>query len=186
MEAEGAGLTFVDDAAVAPDQIQAVRPAGVGFLYAIVDAVDQRGETNAQFPDTTLCHAGALALAARIPEQHALADVALHLPEVGRVRLADIYGVKRDLIAKLVIQLVERGNLPAEWRSSIAAENQHNRTNTAIGRQLDRRAVIQRRELEVGRHIARREPTLTGVLPQSLEGQDHHYRPWHSRHNRAE
>jgi hypothetical protein len=41
------------------------------------------------------------------------------------MRLGDVNHEKADAIAILLIQLVERGNLPPEWWSSVAAEQDH-------------------------------------------------------------
>ena len=72
-----------------------------------------------------------------IPEKHAFLDVALHLPDVGRMRFVDIHDIERHAILVLPIQLVERGNLPAERRSGIAAKYKDNGFDTAKGRQCD-------------------------------------------------
>jgi hypothetical protein len=47
--------------------------------------------------------------------------------------LGNVNNVKRDLILVLLVQLVERGNLPAKRRSSIAAKNEDYGTRIAKG-----------------------------------------------------
>jgi hypothetical protein len=42
------------------------------------------------------------------------------------MRFLDVHDIKRHAIPVLLIQLIERGNLPAKGRSSIAAEDQDN------------------------------------------------------------
>jgi hypothetical protein len=39
----------------------------------------------------------------------------------------DIHHKKRNLIGVLIVKFVEGGNLPPEWRSSVAAEDHHHR-----------------------------------------------------------
>src|SRR6266853_732492 len=60
-----------------------------------------------------------------------LADVAAHLPDVARVRLLYVNRIERHLGAVLIEQLVERGNLPAKWRSSVAPEDQRHGPDAA-------------------------------------------------------
>jgi hypothetical protein len=47
------------------------------------------------------------------------------LPHVARMRLDNVDNQERDLLVVLIVKLVQGGNLPPEWRSSIAAENEH-------------------------------------------------------------
>ena len=54
-----------------------------------------------------------------------LFDVALHLPEVTWVSFGDVDHVKCDETVIPLVQFVERGNLPAKWRSSVAAKDEH-------------------------------------------------------------
>jgi hypothetical protein len=64
-------------------------------------------------------------------EKHAFLDIALHLPQVRGMSLIDIDDVERNTIFVLPIQLVERGNLPAEGWSSVAPKNENDRLCTA-------------------------------------------------------
>jgi hypothetical protein len=65
----------------------------------------------------------ALLHSGRIPENDAIPEVAPHLPEVARVSLGDVHDVKGRLVFISLVQFVERGNLPAKGRSSVAAEH---------------------------------------------------------------
>jgi hypothetical protein len=51
----------------------------------------------------------------------------LHLPHIGGMRLKDIYSVESDLVAVLLGQFVQGGNLPPKGRSRVAAEDQDDR-----------------------------------------------------------
>ncbi len=75
-----------------------------------------------------------LRLGGWITKQHLIVDVALHLPDVGRMRLGDVDDVESNTVLILLVKLVERGNLPAKWRSSVAAENQRNGFGALEGR----------------------------------------------------
>ena len=80
-----------------------------------------------------------------------IADVALHLPNVAGVRFQDIHGVECHPASILLVQLVKGGNLPPEWRSGVAAEDEYNRLLLPEGGKLDLALVIQCRQLEIGR-----------------------------------
>ncbi len=62
-----------------------------------------------------------------IRKQNTFLDVALHLPEIARMSLVDVHNEERYLIFILLVQLIERGNLPAKWRSSVTAKDENNR-----------------------------------------------------------
>ena len=60
-------------------------------------------------------------------EKHSIADVGLHLPDVGWVSLKDVDRVEPNLILVLICELVQGGNLPPKWRSGIAPEDEDHR-----------------------------------------------------------
>jgi hypothetical protein len=49
------------------------------------------------------------------------------LPDVARVGLGDVDDEKVHPVFELLVKLVERGNLPPEWRSRVTAKDQYNR-----------------------------------------------------------
>jgi len=59
------------------------------------------------------------------------------------MRFLNVDHVKRDPIAVTIVESIERGNLPAKWRSSIAAEYQHDRLLAHHGRKGNYPASIQ-------------------------------------------
>src|ERR1035441_9991559 len=101
-----------------------VGPSGIGLFDGIVHAIDERREADPQSAHTAIGHLESFALGARIAEHHALANVAAHLPDVAGVRLLDIDGVEGHAIPIGIEQSIERGNLPAKGRSSVASEDQ--------------------------------------------------------------
>jgi hypothetical protein len=60
-------------------------------------------------------------------EDYAFLDVALRLPEIAGMRFINVNNIESDMIAILLVKLVERGNLPAKGRSSVAAKDEHHR-----------------------------------------------------------
>jgi MFS family permease len=68
-----------------------------------------------------------LAFILRTGEDDLIPDVALHLPDITRMGLGDVYGQKGDTILVLLVELVEGGNLPPKGRSSVTAKDEHDR-----------------------------------------------------------
>jgi hypothetical protein len=127
VEPEGTGIALVCDATASVDEVEAIGPAGVRIFNPVVKAIDDSGKFDAQLAYANTSYRRTLLLVARATEKHFVANVALHSPDVSGVRLENIDGVKIYLPLVLLRQLVQGGNLPPKWRSSIAAENQHDR-----------------------------------------------------------
>jgi hypothetical protein len=60
------------------------------------------------------------------------------------MRLDDIDDQEGDALVVLVIEFVETGNLPPEGRSSIAAEDQHDRLVRRQGREVNIGGLVER------------------------------------------
>jgi hypothetical protein len=54
------------------------------------------------------------------------------------MRFIDINDVESDMMAVLLVELVERGNLPAKRWSSVAAKDEHDGLLATKGREGDR------------------------------------------------
>ena len=78
-------------------------------------------------------------------------DVVRILPGVDGVRFLDINNVEGDPVLVLLVQLVERGNLPPERGSGITSEDEYDRFLTAKGRKLDAGLLVCRMKREVRR-----------------------------------
>ncbi len=130
IEAKRSRFALEQNTPVFPDQIQPVRPPGVLLLHSIIDSINNRWHQNVQLSDTGLRNLFALGLRSWIPEQNALLHVTLHLPDICRMGLGNVNHVESHLRLVQIVELVERGNLPAKWWSSIAAEYEDNRLST--------------------------------------------------------
>ncbi len=123
MEAERSRLALESDFALAIDQVKPIRPAGVLLLGCVFHAVHDRRELDPKFAHATAGNVLAFIGGLRGCEQYVVANVALHLPNVGGMRLKNVNGKERNLILVTLGELVEGGNLPPERRSCIAAED---------------------------------------------------------------
>jgi hypothetical protein len=94
VEPEGAGFALVCDAAISLDEVEAVWPPGVGSFDVIVETVDDCGKLDTEFAHANTRYRSALLLIAGTAEQHLVANIALHLPYVSRVRLENVDGIE--------------------------------------------------------------------------------------------
>ena len=124
MEAEWTGLALIKHAASGSNQVQPVGPACICRFDTVVEVVNECGKPNVKLANTRACDEGTLCLVLRAAEKHLVADVRLHLPDIGWMRLKDVDGVERNLALVLLGQLVQGGNLPPKWRSRVAPEDQ--------------------------------------------------------------
>lgn len=115
-------------------------------------------------------------------EDHPITNIARHLPHIARVGFADIDHVKGRSVPVLLIQPIERGNLPAKWRSSIAAEDQYDRLRAPERREPDCARMIQQRQLEVRSRIARLQSACAGLEPHRFKRKNNERHRTHMRH----
>jgi len=143
LESKRARLALVGHAAVSIDQVDAVWPAGVGALGGVVESVDHCRELDPKFANTTSRHLAALVVIARAGENDLVLQIALRLPHVAGMRLDNVDNQERDLLVVLIVKLVERGNLPPKWWSSVAAENEHDRLRRGERRELHTGGLVE-------------------------------------------
>jgi hypothetical protein len=89
------------------------------------------------------------------------------------VRFLDVNNVEGDAVLILPVKLVERGNLPAEWRSSITAEDEDDGLLAVKGAQSDFGFLIQSAQMEIACHIPWSEGARSRAGPERFEGENH-------------
>jgi hypothetical protein len=102
MKPEWPRLAFVEDLAARCDQIKSIRPARIRGFHAVVETINQGRELDSQLSYAGAGHGSALRLVLGAAEEHIVADVRLHLPNIGGMRLKDINRIKIDLILVLL------------------------------------------------------------------------------------
>src|SRR5216683_5093828 len=85
LEAEGARFAFIGDTALGIDQINAVRPAGIGAFGGVAKFVEDRGELYPKFSHARPSYERTLFFTFRAGKEDLIPDVALHLPNVAGV-----------------------------------------------------------------------------------------------------
>src|SRR5450755_3281687 len=170
LESEWPRLRFISNASVGINQVKAIGPAGIGLLSGVAELIDHGGNLDAEFPHTRSGNHGALFFVFWTGEDDFVFHVAFHLPDVARMRLRDVDDQECDLISVLLVELVKGGNLPPERRSSVAAEDQHDRVALRCQTgELNRGALVEPRQREVGGGIADVQSTSASLHPQSLK-----------------
>lgn len=154
MKPEGAWTTLVNHAATFINQINPIGPAGISLLCDVIETINERGKFDAELPHTHARNLLALAKVLWTGEHDLIANVALHLPNIAGMRFQDVNSVKLHTLTIVVVELVERGNLPPKWRSRVAAEDQYYRLVVANGCQAHMRALIKSGQREFRRGVA--------------------------------
>jgi hypothetical protein len=86
------------------------------------------------------------------------------------MRFIDVDDIKGDLIAILLVELVERGNLPAKGWSSVTAKDEHDGLFAAKGGQCNRARVVEQREREIGSLVADLQMAAASLFPHAFKG----------------
>ena len=170
LKAERARLGLVGDMALGVYQVETIGPSRVGLLGRIAELIDHRGNLDTEFSYTRSRHQGALLFIFGTGKNYFVFDIALHLPDIARMRFRDIHHQERNLVSVLVVELVESGNLPPEGRSCVAAKDEHYRLPLrGQGGELHRSALVELHQREVRGTIANLEGAGASLRPQGFE-----------------
>jgi len=125
LESKRSRLALVRDSPCFIDQVNTIRPPGVGFLRRVVEAIEHGGKFYSQFANATAGHKLPPLIIFWTGKDNLFVYVALALPHVGGMSFQDVHDEEGDLRPVLVVKFVEGRNLPPEWWSSVAAEHQN-------------------------------------------------------------
>lgn len=153
MEAVGTGGAFEGDAALFVDDVEPVRPGGIGLFRCVFDVVEECGDFDFQTADAGVGHGLTLRVRLRVGVNDALFLVDGELPAIARMRLLDVDDEELRAVFVLLVETVEGRNLPPEWRSSVTAEDEDDGAAGELA-QGDSSGLIVPGEVEAGRGIA--------------------------------
>ena len=125
VEAEWPWPALVGHPAGGVNQVEAVWPSGVGPFSRIPELIEHGTRLDSELANTCSGDESSIFFTLRTGEDHAVLDVALHLPDVVGVGFGDVDDDKLNLTAILVVKLVQGRNLPPERRSGVAPKDQH-------------------------------------------------------------
>ncbi len=169
-------------AAIDPDQVQTIGPGGVLLLDGIVDRIDQSRKGDMEPSNAGGSNFFSFLLGGGISKQDVFRHIALHLPEIARMRLRNVDDIGRDPVLVRLVQLVERGNLPAKRRSRVTSKDKHHRLDPAERRERHRTRVVEERKREIRSKVAQLETSGSRPLPHGFEGEQEERR-WPDMHH---
>ena len=123
------------DSPIFADQVEAIRPGGVGKLDPVIHLIDQGGEANIEPPHTQRCMIFFVCDAAGVGKRNPFLLIRFVWQALGRVRLANIDQHELDFALIHCGHLIQGGDLPPEQRSGIGAEDEGHRLLAGRARQ---------------------------------------------------
>jgi hypothetical protein len=117
----------VSDAAVLVDDVNAFGPRRVGVVRGVGHIIDPKGDWILQPLHEIIGDGDALLQSFGLRVAYIFFHVRFHLPFVGGMRLTHVDGQKVGVILIVVVDLDDVADLATKRRSSIAAEDHHQR-----------------------------------------------------------
>jgi hypothetical protein len=124
VEAEGTRLALVRHVAGRVDQVKSVWPCRIRLLGGVAEFIEHGRNIDSELTDAGARDETAFVFAPWTREDDIVFNIALHLPNVARMRLGDVNHQERDLLSILLVEFVEGRNLPPKRRSSVTSEYQ--------------------------------------------------------------
>src|SRR5204863_6720595 len=125
----------------------------------VCEVVNHGRDLEAQPGDAGVCDSAAFVEGLLAGYRDFVLGVVLILPGVDGVRFLNVHYVKGGAVPILVVELVERGDLPAKRRSGVASKDEHYGFAAPKGREPDARLLVLSGQVEVGRRVALPEPS---------------------------
>jgi hypothetical protein len=172
-ESERPGLAFVGYPAISIDHVDPIGPRGVSLFGGVAEFVEHSRDLDAKLAHAGTRNRSAFVFAVWAGENDVVFNIALHLPDVAGMCLGDIDDEEGGLFSVLLVEFVEGGNLPPERRSSVTAEDKHDRLMLrGQGRELNGCALIELGQRKVGSLVTNLQSAGAGVRPQSFKRKD--------------
>lgn len=111
--------------------------------------VEDGRDADLQLGQANVGEVAALVNAGRLGVDDLVLQVVFDLPGVAGMGFLNVNDVEGRPILVLIVKLVERGNLPAKGRSSVAAEDEHNGLLPAERGKLHPALAVVRLQAEV-------------------------------------
>jgi hypothetical protein len=136
------------------DNVKPLRPGGVSRLSDIVNVVDTESDRILKARDEIVRDGHALYQVLRLRVTDVFLHVRLHLPLIRRVRFANINRQKIRVVFVVVVNLHHVTDVAAERRSSVAAEDEHQRAPASPFANVESIGTVKSDEPRVRRVIA--------------------------------
>jgi hypothetical protein len=129
-------------------------PRGVGIIRSVTHIVDTELGWIVEALNKIIGNRYALFQRLRLRVTNIFFHVGLHLPFVGGMRFSYINSQKIRVIFIVFVNLHDVANLAAEWRSGIAAKNNHQRSRSAALSNMKPAAAVEGEQGSVRRIVA--------------------------------
>ena len=104
--------------------VEPFRPGGIEVVDRVRHVIDAEGNGKAEALDEIVGDGEALVHRFGLHVANIFFDVRFHLPFVGGMRFADVYGQKIGVVFVIIEDLHDVADLATKWRSSEAAEDE--------------------------------------------------------------
>jgi hypothetical protein len=151
---ERAHAAAIRDAAGFIDNVEAFRPGGVGSLGGVIEVVDAERDGVVEALDEIVGDGHTLGKIFRLGVAHVVLHIGFHLPFVGWMRFADIDRKEIGVVFIIVVNLHHVTDVAAEGRSSVAAEDNDERSASGPFADVKVISTIQSQQPGVGSVIA--------------------------------
>ena len=151
---EGAHAAAIGDAAGFVDDVEPLGPCGVGVVRGVIDVVHAEGNGIVESLDEVVGDSYALSKSLGLRIADVVLYVGLHLPLVGWVCFAHIYGEKIGVIFVVVVNLHHVTDVAAKRRSSVAAKDDDQRASAGAFANVKMICTVESEESSVGSIIA--------------------------------
>ena len=121
---EWAVAAAISDLAIFIDDVEAFRPCRVRVVGSVIHVIDAEGNRILVTFRKIVGDGQAVREIARLRVANIVFDVGFHLPLVGGMGFADVYGQKISVILVVIENAHDVADLATERRSGEAAENQ--------------------------------------------------------------
>ena len=147
---KGAHPSAIGDVPGFVNDVQPLRPRGVGAVRGIAHFVDAEGQRKLEARGEILGDGHALLQRFRLRVADVVFHVGFHLPFVGGMRFADVHGQKIGVVLVVVVNLNDVAYLAAEGRSSETAEDQDEWTRANSFTDMEMTRAVECQQSRIG------------------------------------
>lgn len=151
---ERAHAATIGDAAGFVDDIEAFGPRGVSGLGGVVDVIDAKRDGILEALDEIVGDGHPLTEGLRLGVANVLLHVGFHLPFVCGMSFANVHGQKVRVIFVVVVNLHHVTDVAAEGRSSVATEDDDERSPAGSFADVEVIGTVESDEAGVGGVVA--------------------------------
>jgi len=144
----------IRDAAGFVDDVEALWPGGVSVVGGVVYVVNAEGDGVMESLNEIVGDGYALGESFRLGVADIIFHIRLHLPLVGGMSFAHVHRQKIGVIFVVIVNLHHVTDVAAERRSSVAAEDDDERSRASAFANVEMISTVERKKARVGGVVA--------------------------------